>query len=329
MFTTQALEGLRSLLEGWGIKADDWYVTGEAAMVLSGYPVEYREGQIDILVCRNTWPWAREEEQVSLFPDKGTLEDRQLHDYISKFNITPDFHPLPHVGIKAEDRFEQTYWLTDEKGVRVLKPWAGVYHRECIINFYTNEHPKGLNVFDQVKFIRWKKFIEQIREHAFNIKDEQTSAMCDEVLPLVQQAIEFFENKTPSSPLTRGSSTATEDPLAKGKAELSSRGNKGGLTGTPVYQGKATGPAQHWQDGADFKGKIAILTHILPSQVTLIKEAAGIVTDQGGLLSHAATVAREYKIPTVIGTRNATSLFEDGDELEVDAVEGIVRRSLV
>jgi len=295
----QILADLRSVLEGWGISSDDWYVTGEAAMVLSGYPVDYREGQIDVLVCRNVWPWAREEEQVSLFPDKGTIEDQQLQEFIVKHNITPDFHPLPHVGIKAEDRFEQSYWLPDESGVRVLKPWAGVYHRKCIINFYMHEHPKGLDVFDQAKFIRWKKFIEQIREHAIEINDTQTIEVCDQVLPLVQKAIEHFNQKTRSTEELRGDS---------------------------VFQGNAIGPIQHWQEGVDFVGKIAVLSHMLPSQVTFIKDAEGIITDQGGLLSHAATVAREYKIPTVIGVANATNLLRDGEMVELDAFQGLVKR---
>ncbi|MHB8831052.1 MAG: PEP-utilizing enzyme, partial [Patescibacteria group bacterium] len=217
--------------------------------------------------------------------------------------ITPDFHPLPHVGILAEDRFEQSYWLPDEKGVRVLKPWAGVYHRKLIVNFYLHEHPKGLEVFDQAKFIRWKKFIEQIREHAVSIKDEKTITMCDEVIPIVQQAISYFNDKKSSSKET-----------------------KGAVKGTIVYEGKTIGPVQHWQEGVDFIGKVAVLTHMLPSQVTFIKDAAAIVTDQGGLLSHAATVAREYKIPTIIGTQNATSLYQDGEMVEVDAIEGTVKR---
>jgi pyruvate,water dikinase len=300
MISQNTLSDLRAILESWHISPDDWYITGEAAMVLSGYPVEYREGQMDVLVCRSSWPWDREEEQVSLFPDKGTVEEGQLNDFIAKHGVTPDFHPLPHVGIKAEDRFEQSYCLPDESGVRVLKPWAGVYHRKCIINFYMHEHPKGLDVFDQAKFIRWKKFIEQTRERAIIINDDQAVRMCDEVIPLVQQAIEYFDQN-------------------KG-------GSKEELNGVSVFEGKVAGPVQLWQEGVDLKGKIVVLTHMLPSQVTLIKDAAGIITEQGGLLSHAATVAREYQIPTIIGVVNATNLLKDGEMIELDAFQGLVKR---
>ena len=49
-----------------------------------------------------------------------------------------------------------------------------------------------------------------------------------------------------------------------------------------------------------------------------------IVTDRGGQLCHAAIVAREYGIPGVVGTREATSLIEDGDRVRVDGTTGEV-----
>jgi len=50
----------------------------------------------------------------------------------------------------------------------------------------------------------------------------------------------------------------------------------------------------------------------------------GIVTDRGGALSHAAIVAREYGIPGVVGTREATSKIPDGGRVRVDGTNGEV-----
>jgi pyruvate,water dikinase len=57
----------------------------------------------------------------------------------------------------------------------------------------------------------------------------------------------------------------------------------------------------------------------------LFATAAAIVTDAGGVLSHCAVVAREYGIPAVVGTGNATTTIRDGDIVEVDGDHGIVR----
>lgn len=57
-----------------------------------------------------------------------------------------------------------------------------------------------------------------------------------------------------------------------------------------------------------------------------MKKAAGFVTDAGGILSHAAIVARELKKPCVIGTQRATKILKDGDIIELDANKGIVKK---
>jgi len=56
-----------------------------------------------------------------------------------------------------------------------------------------------------------------------------------------------------------------------------------------------------------------------------IKKAAAIVTDLGGITSHAAIISRELGIPCIVGTEIATEVLKDGDLVEVDATEGIVK----
>ena len=68
---------------------------------------------------------------------------------------------------------------------------------------------------------------------------------------------------------------------------------------------------------------VAIATD--PPWTPLFATASAIVTDSGGVLSHSAVVAREYRIPAVVGTGNATSTFHDGQLLEVDGDAGTVR----
>jgi pyruvate,water dikinase len=63
-----------------------------------------------------------------------------------------------------------------------------------------------------------------------------------------------------------------------------------------------------------------------PHYLPIMKKAAAFVTDEGGLLCHAAIVARELKKPCVISTKVATKIFKDGDLVEVDANRGIIRK---
>lgn len=99
-----------------------------------------------------------------------------------------------------------------------------------------------------------------------------------------------------------------------------------GLTGSP---GKAQGPVKIVNPDKlddDFPdGGVLVCAVTTPNYVPLMQKAAAIVTDQGGILSHAAIVARELKIPCIVGTKNATKVLRDGQAVSVDADNGAVR----
>lgn len=72
-------------------------------------------------------------------------------------------------------------------------------------------------------------------------------------------------------------------------------------------------------------GDILVSISTQPDLVPAMKKAAAFVTEQGGVTSHAAIVAREMKKPCVIGTKIATRVLKDGEIVEVDADKGVVR----
>ena len=55
------------------------------------------------------------------------------------------------------------------------------------------------------------------------------------------------------------------------------------------------------------------------------KKASAILTNQGGLMSHAAIVSRELGIPCIVGLGNATEILNDGDLIEVNANKGVIK----
>lgn len=71
-------------------------------------------------------------------------------------------------------------------------------------------------------------------------------------------------------------------------------------------------------------GEVLVTVMTNPDMVVSMQKAAGIVTDEGGVTSHAAIVSREMGIPAVVGTRNATHKLKDGDVVTVDGNTGRV-----
>lgn len=101
------------------------------------------------------------------------------------------------------------------------------------------------------------------------------------------------------------------------------------VSGQIGHKGEATGPARVILSLKDFgkmrDGDVLVTTMTTPEFVLLMQKASAIVTNMGGLLCHAAIVSRELNKPCIINTKVATQVFKDGDELEVDANNGVVK----
>ncbi|WP_336707338.1 PEP/pyruvate-binding domain-containing protein [Oerskovia sp. USHLN155] len=100
------------------------------------------------------------------------------------------------------------------------------------------------------------------------------------------------------------------------------------LRGTAGSTGVATGPARIVRGPADFSrvrpGDVLVCPFTDPAWTPLLRIAAGVVTETGGVLSHAAIVARERRIPAVLGVTGATGLIVDGSLVTVDGEAGSV-----
>ena len=74
------------------------------------------------------------------------------------------------------------------------------------------------------------------------------------------------------------------------------------------------------------KGDIIVTGMTQPNITVFADKAAAIITDEGGITSHAAIISRELGIPCIVGTKVATKILEEGELIEVDADSGVVRR---
>lgn len=73
------------------------------------------------------------------------------------------------------------------------------------------------------------------------------------------------------------------------------------------------------------KGDILVTWMTQPNMMPIAQKAGAIIADQGGITSHAAVIAREFGVPCIVGTKNATKLLKEGDIVEVDANLGFVK----
>jgi len=101
------------------------------------------------------------------------------------------------------------------------------------------------------------------------------------------------------------------------------------LKGAIAYKGKIIGIVKILKSTSDL-GKVnyndvLVTPMTIPSFIPAMEKASAFVTDEGGILCHAAIVSREMKKPCIIGTKIATKVLKDEDLVEVDAYNGIVK----
>lgn len=101
------------------------------------------------------------------------------------------------------------------------------------------------------------------------------------------------------------------------------------IKGQPAYLGKVVAKVKIVRDPLRaehfHKGDVLVTGMTRPEFVPLMKKAGAIVTDEGGITCHAAIVSRELRKPCIIGTRIASQVLKDGDLVEVDANNSVVK----
>jgi phosphoenolpyruvate synthase/pyruvate phosphate dikinase len=130
---------------------------------------------------------------------------------------------------------------------------------------------------------------------------------------------DFWSKKTPPQFVGKGVATTQPEPeVVSDKV----------LRGVGASKGVVTGPARVITDlseAASFQpGEILVCMMTSPPWTILFTKAAAIVTETGGVLSHASIASRDYGLPCVAAVRNATSSIKDGMLITVDGTEGTV-----
>jgi pyruvate,water dikinase len=119
------------------------------------------------------------------------------------------------------------------------------------------------------------------------------------------------------------------DRMGTPEEEIARRQTEGpGLTGIAASGGQFTGPVRVIMGESQFDklrpGDVLVCPITSPVWSVLFPSIAALVTDSGGILSRPTIIAREYRIPAVVATGNATTLLRDGQIVTVDGTAGLL-----
>jgi rifampicin phosphotransferase len=179
--------------------------------------------------------------------------------------------------------------------------------------------------------------ISQTEDVFFLTRAELDAALGDQppgslVHAVQERRTRWQQQRRLAAPLVLGKVPALGRRVYQGAIDVARGGAsppEGALVGEPASPGKATGRVSVILDPADFHnfqpGEVLVARATAPAWTPLFAKAAAVVTDGGTLAAHASLVAREYGIPAVVATGDATTRLRDGQLVSVDGSAGIVQ----
>ncbi len=172
-------------------------------------------------------------------------------------------------------------------------------------------------------------------DDALHLSLDELRAICvdgdaRDLRPLIRErATEFERRSAMRPPPALGRGTAAPDPHAAMYAPASGTGLDGTtLRGIAASRGRCTGRARVTSRDNPRpeieRGDILVTRNAGPDWTLVLPLLGGIVLDEGAVFQHAALVAREYRIPCVLQTREATRVIHDGQRITIDGDQGVV-----
>ena len=169
---------------------------------------------------------------------------------------------------------------------------------------------KDLYNKEDIYFLTFQELREAIR----------TNTLDHEIINQRKEEYKRYEKLTPPRVIT------SDGEIITGKYKRENLPVKA-ITGLAVSSGVVEGRARvlfSMEDADIVDGDILVTPFTDPSWTPLFVSIKGLVTEVGGLMTHGAFIAREYGLPAVVGTENATKLIKDGQRIRVNGTEGYV-----
>ena len=219
-----------------------------------------------------------------------------------------------------------TYYV-DKNNFKILKknvvkqPWMLVkvdgknQHAEIKENMQGNQKLSDLEVRDLAKICA---------------KIEQHYEFPQDIEYAFEKGNLYIVQSRPITTLTEEKKEKPEGEKMEAKSATEAEKILQGLGASP---GVGVGPVKIIKSAKEIKrmegGEILVTEMTTPDFVPAMKKAAAIVTDTGGMTSHAAIVSREIGVPCIVGTQEATKILKEGTTVSVDGTHGIVYEGMI
>jgi pyruvate,water dikinase len=233
-----------------------------------------------------------------------------LGEAVVSGSVSPDNYVLDR---RTGEILEET--ISDKKTMMVKDPETGeTVEREV------EPERRETRVLEPDEIERLIELGETAEEHYGDPQDVEWAIADGEVFMLQSRPITTISDPSGVAGVTDGSGSLESDGESGGGAVLMK-----GLGASPgVVSGAARVVRKLDQLDKVAEGDVIVTEMTTPDMVPAMKRAAGIVTDEGGMTSHAAIVSRELGVPAVVGTGEASKTLSDGQVVTIDGDKGTI-----
>ena len=241
-----------------------------------------------------------------------------LGEAVVSGTVSPD-----HYEINPETATITESTIADKKQRMVKDPETGETALQPV-----PEADRTAQVITDAEIERLVELGQLVEDHYGEPQDVEWAILDGEVFMLQSRPITTIsegddtEQAANGGPTELQSTDATDSETAEGGDEILVRGVSAS-PGTGSGAVRIIKKLDHLDQVTD--GDIIVSKMTMPDMVPAMKRAGAIVTDEGGMTSHASIVSREMGVPAVVGTQDATQVLENGQQITVDGDMGIVR----
>ncbi|MEW6610839.1 MAG: PEP-utilizing enzyme [Patescibacteria group bacterium] len=307
---------IADLMASWKLKPDEWMIGKEMSLffnkVISNPRQIARDTTVYILYKRLPWRCAPDRRGRVIFPPSRSKYGKQYDQFQKKFTIGLDLYPVPNNHLNP--RFitlDKNFWKIGNHYVNIETPRKFLFRLRKLTDIFFKQPAKKIREFYYADKRRYHARLQLYARIEKGFKDNKLKLQMRQITrdytKLMQRAYqELFVNER--------------------REKLFSK-TLSGIVAFPA-KNNITGKTQIWnehQRNQKRKEGIFIFSHFYPADTKVLPFAKAIVVEGGGLLSHAAIVCREAKVPCLVGIRGLCAAVKAGETVEIDFTKGVVK----
>lgn len=301
---------LKKLMARWELKTDEWALFLHYCCIFEGYHIRYgRDKHLHIIISSDKIPWPMKITKNDLDNEitipANTKYEKGFNEFIRA--TKHDFHIMitaPSFFDRLIKKYSFIQKLPGQEKMRVINIIGNLLWYELTL-------PREIKRFSPEVIARRLLWFEELIREAKKKKDRKIDRLASKLLKKYRPKDKaLFDNRSASLDFFR------KNGLIKGEI-----GYRGKVREKIFYIANPDTAPKSIK-----KGVVLLAKFTSPKLFNQIKYSKAVITDEGGRLSHAAVICREFKIPCIVGAKIATEVLKNGDLVEVDANKGLIKK---